>query len=99
MNYKTIFLARAKKELLDAWFWYEERQIGLGDRFRNEIFKRIQVIEQNPERFPERKRHYRETMIRTFPFLIIYRIDKKERQVIISSIFHGRRNPKKKYRK
>src|SRR3954470_12820149 len=99
MSYKHILLVRARNELLDAWIWYEERQEGLGDRFKNEAYKRIHEIEQHPERYPERAKFYRETMIKTFPYLIIYQIDKKEKLVIVSSIFHGRRNPKKKYRK
>lgn len=99
MSYKHVLLARARNELLEAWIQYEERQTGLGDRFKNEVYKRIHEIEQHPERYPERKKFYRETMIKIFPFLIIYRIDKKEKHVIVSSIFHGKRNPKKKYRK
>jgi|SRR4051794_4952388 plasmid stabilization system protein ParE len=99
MSYRHILLAKARNELLETWIWYEERQAGLGDRFKNEVYKRIHEIEQHPERYPERKKSYRETMIKTFPYLIIYRIDKKEKLVIVSSIFHGKRNPKKKYRK
>ena len=98
MIYTSIFLLRARQELLDAWIWYEERQPGLGDRFKNELYKRIYEIEQNPERYPERKKPYRETRIEIFPYLIIYRISKNESLIIIASIFHASRNPKRKYK-
>lgn len=49
MSYLTIFQPRARKELLEAWIWYEERAFGLGDKFEEEIYNRIKQIEQNPE--------------------------------------------------
>ena len=97
MSYTTILLARAKNELLEAWIWYEERQTGLGDKFKNEVYKRIHEIEEQLTKYKERIKPYRETTIKIFPYLIIYRINKKEKLVIVSSIFHGKRNPKKKY--
>jgi len=68
MTYKSEFLPRARKELMDAWDWYAERRKG-----------------------------FRETKINVFPYLIIYRIQKRKKIVAISSIFHTSRNPKKKY--
>jgi plasmid stabilization system protein ParE len=97
MVYKAMLQLRARKELLDAWVWYEEKQVGLGDRFENEIYKRIKDIEQHPERYPERKQFFREAKIKTFPYLVIYRIDEEEKVILISSIFHTSRNPETKY--
>ena len=99
MNYTIIFLLRASQELLEVWEWYEDRQLGLGDRFKQEVYNRIFQIEERPERYPERKRNYREISVKEFPYLIVYRINKKEKIVAIVSIFHMRRNPKKKYKK
>ena len=97
MSYSCIFLLRARKEIIEAWEWYEDRQPGLGDRFREELTNRIAEIEQNPERYPQQKSPYRETLIKTFPYLIIYRVNKRNQLVIISSIFHAKRNPERKY--
>ena len=97
MIYKAVLQPRARMELLDAWIWYEERQVGLGDRFENEVYKRIEQIQQHPERYPERKEFFRETKIKIFPYLIIYRVAEKERVILISSIFHTNRNPEAKY--
>ncbi len=84
--------------MLDAWIWYEDKQSGLGDRFLNEVYKRIEAIEQHPERYAERKKRFHETKIKTFPYLIIYRIEKEDEFVIIASIFHTSRNPNLKYK-
>jgi len=55
MTYTILLLAKARLELLESWEWYEDRQVGLGDRFKDEVFKAILQIEENPERYPVRK--------------------------------------------
>ncbi|HEY4060498.1 MAG TPA: type II toxin-antitoxin system RelE/ParE family toxin [Puia sp.] len=97
MSYKIELLPRARKELLDAWDWYDDRWNGLGDRFVGEINKTLEQIEKTPERYAEQKNGFRETKIKIFPYLIIYRIQKRKKIVAISSIFHTSRSPRKKY--
>ena len=99
MNYKSEYSERAKKELIQSWIWYENQQALLGDEFIKTLNNKIKKKKKYPERFPERSRNFREATIKVFPFLIIYRIIKKQKRIIISSIFHTKRNPKKKYRK
>ena len=95
--YSTILSTRALKEITEAWNWYEDRQAGLGDLFLKEVRARMEKIEQTPERYPTRYRSYKETPIQIFPFLIIYRINKRKKLIRIVSIFHTSLNPKKKY--
>jgi len=97
MSYKVEFLPRARRELLEAWDWYDDRWPGLGDRFVREVEKRVQQIEKTPERYAERRIGFRETKVNVFPYLIIYRIHKRKKIVAIGSIFHTSRNPRKKY--
>ena len=40
-SYSVILSSRAQKEIAQSWEWYEDRQRGLGDRFVNEVVKRI----------------------------------------------------------
>lgn len=63
MNYKVEFLPRARRELMEAWDWYDDKWNGLGDRFMHEVERKVQQIEKTPERYPERKRGFRETPI------------------------------------
>ena len=95
--YRTIFSSKAQREIAESWNWYEDRQLGLGDRFLNEIAEHIRKIEQTPIRFPIRFKSYRETPVPVFPFLIIYRINEKKKIIRIVSVFHTSRNPTKKY--
>ncbi|MBS1935209.1 MAG: type II toxin-antitoxin system RelE/ParE family toxin, partial [Bacteroidetes bacterium] len=46
-----------------------------------------------------RYKNYREAILSIFPFIVIYRINKKKKIVFIISVFHSKRNPKRKYLK
>ncbi len=96
-DYSIEILVKARRELLEAWEWYEDRQEGLGDRFRNEVFSKIGQIGKTPERYPERKKSFREARVEVFPYLVIYKIAKRKKTIAIVSIFHTSRSPKKKF--
>lgn len=92
-------LEEADKEFQKAANWYEDKSEGLGLRFIEVIKIKLEVIQRNPERNPKRKGNFRESVVRTFPYVIIYTFYKKENIITINSIFHTSLNPRKKYRK
>ena len=96
MNFSATFLFKARKELLEAWVWYEDREPGLGDKFTEQVFSIVKIIEQFPDRYPERHKRYREALVRIFPYIIIYRIQQRKKMVVSVFVFHTRRNTKKK---
>ena len=96
--YRLIILQEANNEFKEAAQWYEEKSEGLGDRFIDIIQKKLQLIQQYPERYPMRKDNFREALVYVFPYTIIYTCYKKEKTITINSIFHTARNPKTKYR-
>lgn len=95
--YTSLLSTRAQKEITDAWQWYEDRQQGLGDRFVSEVIGIVHKIEQTPERYPIRYKSYKEAPLPVFPYLLIYRINKRKRAVRIVSVFHTSLNPRKKF--
>jgi plasmid stabilization system protein ParE len=97
-TYSSILSSRAQKEIAISWEWYEERQVGLGDGFVKEVIARIKDIQKNPERYPVRYKSYQEVSVPSFPFILIYRVIKKQRSVRIISVFHTSQNPQKKYK-
>jgi len=99
MNFIIEFDPKAEKEYFDAWDWYEEQLIGLGDRFGNSVIRQIEFISKAPLSYPSKKAQSRECKIEDFPFLIIYKIYPAKNVIYISSIFHTSRNPRKKYPK
>lgn len=91
-------LPKAQKEILEAWEWYEDQQQGLGDRFKEAVRDKIELILNNPLHYPL-KGKYHEAQTDNFPFLIIYKIDKRQELILILSVFHTSRHPKRKYTK
>lgn len=99
MIFTVKFLEDALIEFQEAAEWYEIRSEGLGEQFQDLVSKKIDSIKEHPERYPKRKSNFRQIALRTFPFIIIYTFYKKEGMIIINSIFHTSRNPRKKYRR
>jgi plasmid stabilization system protein ParE len=99
MSYTYRLHPKAVEDYGDAYTWYEDQQSGLGDRFARAIRLKIEIILLRPETYGSRKKAYRETMIDYFPYLIAYRIDKRSKEIYITSIHHTKRHPRKKYRK
>ena len=96
-GYSAILSIRAEKELITSFDWYENQQTGLGDRFIATVLLRIGIITQTPETFSPKFKSYRETAVAPFPFIIIYRINKRKKIVRIVSVFHTSQDPRKKY--
>jgi plasmid stabilization system protein ParE len=96
MNNTFSQLPKAQKEIIDAWEWYEEKQSGLGDQFKNEVAKKIRTVVENPLHYPV-KGKYREAQTDVFPFLIVFKFDKKANMIVIVSVFHTSRHPKRKH--
>jgi plasmid stabilization system protein ParE len=68
--------------------------------FIGAIREKITLISGTPELFSRKHKNFREVKVdHTFPYLIVYQADNNTQTVVISSIFHTSRKPKKKYRK
>jgi plasmid stabilization system protein ParE len=99
MANSIIYLPKALEEFDESFAFYEERMIGLGVRFEDEVNGKVQLISKYPERYHRQQGKFKEAMIKEFPFLIIYKYYKTKHIILITSIFHTSRNPKNKYKK
>lgn len=81
----------------DAYEWYNEQQVGLGDEFFEELKSCREKLESWPEVYAKIKKHYRQLVMHTFPYVIVFEISGND--VIVYSIFHTSRNPSKKFGK
>lgn len=98
-EFSILFHPLAEKEYYESIEWYENSQSGLGQKFINDIEKSINLISLKPLIFPKKKGNLREALVPKFPFLIVFEIKEKENVIIILSVYHTSRNPKKKFRK
>jgi plasmid stabilization system protein ParE len=92
MNYVLEFRPEVRKELDDAYHWYENQQTGLGEDFLNCIDNTLDFIHQMPESYPVLYRDVRRAVVKRFPYAIYYRIVSS--RVIVTAIFHGQRDSK-----
>jgi plasmid stabilization system protein ParE len=90
---------KAYHEYIEAYEWYERKQEGLGNRFMNNVEKRIQQISEHPYYYSNKHGNYREAKVEDFPYLIVYEVFKQKQLIHIAAIYHGKRNPKSKYRR
>ena len=79
----------------DAYEWYEEQKLGLGEEFLNELDNIYLKLESHPEYFGKVKKSFRQAALKRFPFVIVYEIIKTE--VVVFAVFHTSRNPKIKF--
>ncbi len=89
-------LPQAEHELAEAFDWYEEQLAGLGNKFYKELDHYFTAISKNPHHYPIKyKGDLHVVVLNKFPYLIIYWVDKINNLIIVVSIFHTSREPKR----
>jgi plasmid stabilization system protein ParE len=100
MNYSFRFHPDTRQDFSEAFSWYEDKQKGLGERFIKAVEQKLAEIGNNPYSFGSRvNKTFREAMVDMFPYLIVYKLNKKDVEILISSIHNTKKHPGKKYRK
>lgn len=97
--YRLVIRKRAINDIQDAYQWYEEQQTGLGYLFIQEIQDAYIKLKEHPVIYQKVKYGFRQLNINKFPYVIVYDVDDTNKLVIIYTVFHTSRNPKKKFNK
>jgi hypothetical protein len=92
--YKIQISTLAEEEYLSAYKYYENQQYGFGEKFEKEADFLIDKLKVNPFLFQRKYKHYREAILKRFPYFIVYEII--DNTIIIHSFFHAHRNPTRK---
>lgn len=93
--YKVVYTPNALSEFEESISWYSERSITVAEKFMIEVGVGINKVRNHPYRFKNIYKNFFEIKVRKFPFDIIYIIEKE--RIVIISIYHQKRNPKRKY--
>ncbi|MBZ9730418.1 type II toxin-antitoxin system RelE/ParE family toxin [Salegentibacter sp. JZCK2] len=93
MGFRLKINFSAQFDLKNAIDWYEAKQPGLGKRFLDDIEKTLNRIQSDPYIFPL-EGSYRNALLDTFPYIVIFEIDSQE--IIILAFFNTHQNPTKK---
>jgi toxin ParE1/3/4 len=92
--YQLQILRQAREDMQSSANWYNEQQAGLGERFLSEVIKTLRLTEANPLHYEKRfSKKFRFARVHDFPFVVVFKI--KDELVIINSVFHTSRNPKR----
>ena len=93
MDAELIIAPEAQQDAEDAYSWYEDRRVGLGEEFLGCVEAHIREICRMPTLHPKIFNEYRRALIRRFPYAIFYEF--ASGKVYVYSIFHTSMNPKK----
>lgn len=83
----------AEAEITEAHDWYEERKVGLGAEFLDEVRRTLSAIEDSPEQYAIIRNGVRRRILDRFPYSILYLAEPTE--IVVLACFHGKRDPKR----
>jgi hypothetical protein len=89
MNIK--FIPPSDQEFIDAYNYYEDQLLGLGDQFINDFNITIKLIIEYPLSRIKVGKRTRKALLKRFPYLILYVFE--ENKIHITCIAHQHRNP------
>jgi plasmid stabilization system protein ParE len=93
MAVELVFAQEAQQDIEEAYRWFEEQRVGLGEDFLSCVDACIQNICRVPELYPKIHEDYRRALVRRFPYAVFY--EYTEAKVVVYSIFHTSQNPQK----
>jgi plasmid stabilization system protein ParE len=88
-----IVATEAEQEIAEAYGWYENKRLGLGEEFLSRVDACIQGIVRQPELHRVVHENYRRMLVRRFPYAIFD--EYADGLVTIYCVFHTSRDPEK----
>jgi len=96
-TYSLIIAQEAVDEIEASYYFYEDKQPGLGERFKKQLDETLMLIQRNPEMFNVIADNFREAVLRVFPFVVVFEVVKNE--IRAYSVFYTSRNPAGRHRR
>lgn len=94
MSFRVVIEEEAEREFAEAVNFYDERERGLGQKFAYEVRNAFRKVCENPKRFPFASRLTRKAkMPPPWPYSIYFAVKSETAEVVISTVWHGARNP------
>jgi len=85
------FLPAAAAEVEEAVEWYNAKQPGLGEAFRQEVSKAVDRISLFPEGWAKVSHRSRRCLLRRFPYGVIYQV--RDKMILVLAVMHLHRKP------
>lgn len=84
--YQVIIQEEANDDMINAYGWYEEQRVGLGEEMLSEIDQSLQKLAQHPQHYSYFNSYYRRIKINRFPYCFLYEI--RDTLVIVFQFYH-----------
>ena len=91
MPLRLVLKPLAEEQIDQAYCWYEDQRVNLGDEFLGELQDYFDTIQKSPSIFSKPDNNYHQAFLKRFPYVIVYDIYEKE--VIVYTVYHTSRNP------
>jgi plasmid stabilization system protein ParE len=85
------FLEEAEAEFHEAIAYFDSQTSGLGDRFIDEVERSIHRILEFPESGSPISVHVRKSIVRTFPYNVLYIVEPAE--ILVVAVAPHKRRP------
>jgi plasmid stabilization system protein ParE len=94
MSFRVFIEEEAEREFAEAAAFYDKREPGVGQRFTKDLQAFFRAVCQDPGRFPFASRLTQKAkMPEPWPYSVFFVVKRQTSEVIISTIWHGARNP------
>jgi plasmid stabilization system protein ParE len=93
MAVRLVLSPETEQDIREAYDWYENRRLGLGEEFLTCVDASIQRICRMPELHAKVYQDYRRVLVRRFPYAIFY--EYAAETVTVYSVFHTSQDPDK----
>lgn len=85
------FHPRTRGEIKDAVVWYRDIDESLSVEFSDALDVAMGRIARSPRQWPVYVDEYRHVLLDRFPYIVVYRVDETEVQVM--AVAHAKRRP------
>lgn len=93
MAAELIVAPEAEQDLAEAYAWYEDRRVGLGEEFLSCVDACIEAIVRTPKLYALIYENYRRSLVRRFPYAVFYEFE--DATVTVYCVFHTSQDPQK----
>jgi len=94
MKYKVKIEPEALADIQKISDWYNEKQIGLGEKFQKTAINQIDGLEKNPHVCAIRYKEIRCLLVNKFSYMAHFFINEETKTVEVLAVISTSRNPK-----
>jgi plasmid stabilization system protein ParE len=93
MAAKLVIAPEVQQDLAEAYAWYEQRRVGLGEEFLSSVDACIHRICRHPSMYAVAHESFQRGLVRRFPYAVFF--EHADDQVTVYCIFHTAQDPGK----